>query len=93
MSLCCFLLLPIDSKSIVPLNDSSNFKLTASVVRSYVTVERPTGGKQIRKANQQKSGKARDGKGVFSSAVVSCVLATAAKTPLENEHFVGILSF
>lgn len=45
------------SKSIVPLNDSSNFKLTASVVRSYVTVERPTGGKQIRKANQQKSGK------------------------------------
>ena len=67
MSVFCFLLLPIDSKYIVPL-------LTASVVRSYVTVERPTGGKQIRKANQQKLGKARDGKGVSSSAVVSCAL-------------------
>lgn len=74
--MCCFLLLPIDSKSIVPLNDSGNFKLTASVVRSYVTVERPTGGKQIRKANQQKSGKARDGKVTFSSAVVSCALGS-----------------
>ena len=45
----------INSKPIVPLDDGS--QLTGTVVRSYVTVERPTGGKQIRKANQQTTGK------------------------------------
>ena len=43
------------SKHIVPLDDA--WEMTGSAVRSYVTVERPSGGKQIRKAKQQSLGK------------------------------------
>ena len=32
-------------------------EMTGSAVRSYVTIERPSGGKQIRKAKQHSSGK------------------------------------
>jgi len=38
------------SKNIVPVDDAG--EVTGSAVRSYVTVERPSGGKQIRKAKQ-----------------------------------------
>jgi len=41
------------SKPIVSLDDAG--EITGAAVRSYVTVERPTGGKQIRKAKQQKT--------------------------------------
>ena len=44
-----------NSKPIVPLDDGG--EVTGSAVRSYVTVERPTGGKQIRKAKQQTPGR------------------------------------
>ena len=46
---------PVHSKPIIPLDDAE--EVTGSVVRSYVTVERPTGGKQIRKARQYTPGK------------------------------------
>lgn len=65
------------SKAIIPLDNVS--ELTGSVVRSYVTVERPTGGKQIRKATQQTTGTyshpppstAQDPTGANSGAVLS----------------------
>lgn len=43
------------SKNIVPVDDAG--EMTGSAVRSYVTVERPSGGKQIRKAKQHTPGK------------------------------------
>jgi len=43
-----------NSKPIVSLDDAGD--VTGAAVRSYVTVERPTGGKQIRIAKQQKTG-------------------------------------
>ena len=67
----CFLLLYVNSKAIIPLDNAS--ELTGSVVRSYVTVERPTGGKQIRKATQQTTGKA------LLTQVVSGVLSLQAQ--------------
>ena len=43
------------SKSIAPVDDAG--EMTGSAVRSYFTVERPSGGKQIRKAKQHTPGK------------------------------------
>ena len=45
----------INSKPIIPLDEGG--EVTGSIVRSYVTVERPTGGKQIRKAKQHTPGR------------------------------------
>lgn len=49
-----FFLIFHHSKHIYPPDDSG--EMTGSAVRSYVTVERPSGGKQIRKAKQANLG-------------------------------------